>query len=58
MMTGRASGNVVSLDARVRHNERLVDAVDLPIGRWDRDNRLIFCNQPYVRLVGPRARGN
>ncbi len=52
MMTGRASGNVVSLDARVRHNERLVDAVDLPIGRWDRDNRLIFCNQPYVRWSG------
>ena len=51
-MTGKASGNVVSLDARVRHNERLVDAIDLPIGRWDRDNRLIFCNQPYLRWAG------
>jgi diguanylate cyclase (GGDEF)-like protein/PAS domain S-box-containing protein len=44
--------SVVSLDARVRHNERLVDAIDLPIGRWDRDNRLNFCNQPYLRWAG------
>ena len=51
-MSTRTAGNVVSLDARVRHNERLVDAIDLPIGRWDRDNRLIFCNQPYVRWAG------
>ena len=25
-----------------------VDAIDLPIGRWDRLNRLIFCNTPYL----------
>ena len=28
--------------------ERLVDAIDLPIGRWNRDGRLLFCNAPYV----------
>lgn len=32
--------------------ERLVDAVDLPIGRWDRDARLVFCNLPYTRWAG------
>jgi diguanylate cyclase (GGDEF)-like protein/PAS domain S-box-containing protein len=29
--------------------ERLVDAIELPIGRWDRDSRLVFCNVPYTR---------
>jgi diguanylate cyclase (GGDEF)-like protein/PAS domain S-box-containing protein len=28
--------------------ERLVDVVALPIGRWDRDARLVFCNPPYL----------
>jgi diguanylate cyclase (GGDEF)-like protein/PAS domain S-box-containing protein len=28
--------------------ERLVNVVALPIGRWDRDARLLFCNPPYV----------
>jgi diguanylate cyclase (GGDEF)-like protein/PAS domain S-box-containing protein len=28
--------------------ERLVDAVDLPIGRWDRALRLVYCNRPYT----------
>jgi diguanylate cyclase (GGDEF)-like protein/PAS domain S-box-containing protein len=32
--------------------ERLVDAIALPIGRWDRDARLIFCNAPYTRWAG------
>jgi diguanylate cyclase (GGDEF)-like protein/PAS domain S-box-containing protein len=32
--------------------ERLVDAVDLPIGRWDREARLLFCNLPYTRWAG------
>jgi diguanylate cyclase (GGDEF)-like protein/PAS domain S-box-containing protein len=32
--------------------ERLVDAIDLPIGRWDRGARLLFCNQPYTRWAG------
>jgi len=35
--------------------ERLVDAIDLPIGRWDRDARLLFCNEPYTRWAGRRA---
>ena len=32
--------------------ERLVDAIALPIGRWDRDARLLFCNAPYTRWAG------
>ena len=29
--------------------QRLLEAVDLPIGRWDRQARLTFCNPPYLR---------
>jgi diguanylate cyclase (GGDEF)-like protein/PAS domain S-box-containing protein len=32
--------------------ERLVDSIDLPIGRWDREARLLFCNAPYTRWAG------
>ena len=32
--------------------ERLVDAIALPIGRWDRDARLLFCNTPYTHWAG------
>jgi diguanylate cyclase (GGDEF)-like protein/PAS domain S-box-containing protein len=32
--------------------ERLVDAIHLPIGRWDRQARLVFCNAPYVAWAG------
>lgn len=35
--------------------ERLVDAIDLPIGRWVLDGlhaRLRFCNAPYTRWAG------
>jgi diguanylate cyclase (GGDEF)-like protein/PAS domain S-box-containing protein len=32
--------------------ERLVDAIALPIGRWDRDARLLFCNAPYCQWAG------
>jgi diguanylate cyclase (GGDEF)-like protein/PAS domain S-box-containing protein len=35
--------------------ERLVNVVALPIGRWDRDARLVFCNAPYLLWSG-RAR--
>jgi diguanylate cyclase (GGDEF)-like protein/PAS domain S-box-containing protein len=35
--------------------ERLVNVVALPIGRWDRDARLVFCNPPYLMWSG-RAR--
>ena len=39
-------------DPRVPHIERLVDAIDLPIGRWDADARLLFCNEPYITWAG------
>jgi diguanylate cyclase (GGDEF)-like protein/PAS domain S-box-containing protein len=32
--------------------ERLIDAIDLPIGRWDRQHRLTFCNEPYLGWAG------
>jgi len=32
--------------------EKLVDAIHLPIGRWDRDARLVFCNAPYLAWAG------
>jgi len=34
---------------RLSDVERLVDVIELPIGRWDRDARLVFCNTPYLR---------
>jgi diguanylate cyclase (GGDEF)-like protein/PAS domain S-box-containing protein len=34
------------------HLERLVEAIGLPIGRWDRDFRLTFCNTPYTDWAG------
>jgi diguanylate cyclase (GGDEF)-like protein/PAS domain S-box-containing protein len=33
---------------RLAHIERLVDVIDLPIGRWDAQARLVFCNEPYL----------
>jgi len=41
-----------ALDDRVPHIERLVDAIDLPIGRWDSGARLLFCNEPYTAWAG------
>jgi diguanylate cyclase (GGDEF)-like protein/PAS domain S-box-containing protein len=35
--------------------ERLVESIDLPIGRWGRSGRdatLLFCNGPYTRWAG------
>jgi diguanylate cyclase (GGDEF)-like protein/PAS domain S-box-containing protein len=44
-------------DERIGRVERLVDAIDLPIGRWDREFRLTFCNGPYLSWAGrPRER--
>ena len=40
---------------RLGHIERLVDAIHLPIGRWGRDARLVFCNDHYLIWAG-RAR--
>jgi diguanylate cyclase (GGDEF)-like protein/PAS domain S-box-containing protein len=42
------SGNDFPLAHRLSHIERLVDVIDLPIGRWDAGHRLVFCNEPYV----------
>ncbi len=28
--------------------DRLADAIDLPIGRWDAQGRLVYCNGPYL----------
>ncbi|MGY4829527.1 diguanylate cyclase domain-containing protein [Sphaerotilaceae bacterium SBD11-9] len=39
---------------RLAHIERLVDAIDLPIGRWNRQNRLVFCNTPYLHWTHRR----
>jgi diguanylate cyclase (GGDEF)-like protein/PAS domain S-box-containing protein len=39
---------VAAADPRITHIERLVAAIDLPIGRWDRDARLVFCNDHYI----------
>jgi len=36
---------------RLSHIERLVDVIDLPIGRWDKNHRLVFCNTPYLGWV-------
>lgn len=43
---------VGSVDIRTSHIERLLDAVGLPIGRWDKDARLVFCNEPYTHWAG------
>ncbi len=43
---------VASVDIRTSHIERLLDAVGLPIGRWDKDARLVFCNEPYLLWAG------
>ena len=34
------------------HFERLANVVALPIGRWDTDARLLFCNTPYLAWAG------
>ena len=39
---------VDAADPRITHIERLVAAIDLPIGRWNRDARLVFCNDHYI----------
>ncbi len=36
-------------DNRKPHIERLIDAIGLPIARWEPGARLVFCNEAYVR---------
>lgn len=38
--------------AQTLHIERLADVVALPIGRWDTNARLVFCNAPYLAWAG------
>ncbi|RZT93686.1 sensor domain-containing diguanylate cyclase [Rivibacter subsaxonicus] len=40
------------MDGSFDHVARLADAIELPIGRWDGELRLSFCNQPYVAWSG------
>lgn len=46
------SHNESSEAHRLSHIERLVDVIDLPIGRWDPQHRLVFCNEPYLGWAG------
>lgn len=32
--------------------EQLANVIALPIGRWDREARLVFCNTPYLAWAG------
>jgi len=41
-----------SHNAQALHIERLADVVALPIGRWDKGARLVFCNTPYLVWSG------
>ena len=43
---------VAVADPRITHIERLLTAIDLPIGRWDSDARLVFCNDHYIEWAG------
>ena len=43
---------VAAAEPRITHIERLVAAIDLPIGRWDSDARLVFCNDHYIAWAG------
>jgi diguanylate cyclase (GGDEF)-like protein/PAS domain S-box-containing protein len=47
-----ASADAAHLPAATNPAERLVEAIDLPMGRWDRAGRLEYCNQPYLRWAG------
>jgi diguanylate cyclase (GGDEF)-like protein/PAS domain S-box-containing protein len=54
MRPARLAATVAARSTRVpaaqysAHLERLVEAIGLPIGRWDVDRRLTFCNTPYT----------
>jgi diguanylate cyclase (GGDEF)-like protein/PAS domain S-box-containing protein len=39
---------LAAADTRLTDIQRLVAAIDLPIGRWGRDARLVFCNDHYI----------
>jgi len=43
---------VAAADPRISHIERLMAAIDLPIGRWDSGAHLVFCNEHYLHWAG------
>lgn len=43
---------VPPLASKTSDIERLADVIALPIGHWDKDARLIFCNNPYLAWAG------
>ena len=45
-MLGREARRHPAASLSANAAERLVDAIALPIGRWDRDARLLFCSSP------------
>jgi len=52
-----AAADAPAAGVGLAHVERLVDAIDLPISRWDARFRLTFCNPRYALWAG-RAREN
>jgi len=43
---------VPPLASKTSDIERLADVIALPIGHWDKEARLIFCNNPYLAWAG------
>jgi diguanylate cyclase (GGDEF)-like protein/PAS domain S-box-containing protein len=41
-----------SQNAQTLNIERLADVIVLPIGRWNADARLVYCNAPYLAWSG------
>jgi diguanylate cyclase (GGDEF)-like protein/PAS domain S-box-containing protein len=51
-MTTATSADRAPARPEVACIDRLVDAIELPIGRWDRQHRLTYCNEPYLGWSG------
>ena len=51
-MTSAGTADRASAPPAVACIDRLVDAIELPIGRWDRQHRLTYCNEPYLGWAG------
>ena len=51
-MTSAGTANRAPARPEVAYIDRLVDAIELPIGRWDRQHRLTYCNEPYLGWAG------
>lgn len=46
-----------SQNVQATHIERLADVIALPIGRWDKAARLVYCNAPYLAWSGRSREG-